>query len=248
MSYTIQKLATLSGVTVRTLHHYDEVGLLSPTRKKNGYRIYDEHDLLKLQQIMFFRELDFPLLEIRKILSSEKFDEKRALLDHKKLIEAKRRRLAGLVRTIDKTIRRINKETNMKDEELYKAFKEHDEKYADEAKQRWGKTDAYKQSQARVAKMSKADMADVQKKADALMKELVENMKFGPKSPEVQKLISQHYANLRIFYEPSLEMYRGLGNMYVDDPRFTAYYEKYAKNLAAFMRDAMHFYCDTQPS
>ena len=134
---------------------------------------------------------------------------------------------------------KLQSNRTMENEELMK-------KFAAEAKQRWGNTLAYKQSTARVAKMSKEDMARVQTEGDELMKEIVANMSRGPKSPEVQKLIARHYANLRRFYEPSLEMYRGLAEMYVSDPRFTAHYEKYAPGLAKFMRDAMIVYCDKQ--
>ncbi len=255
MSYTVQKLANISGVTVRTLHYYDEVGLLEPSRvKNNGYRFYEEKELLKLQQIMFFRELDFPIVEIKKIMDDPKFDTTAALRDHKKLIEIKKIRLEKLVQTIDKTIKRIQplqassgrmtkKETTMKDEELYQSFKEHDKKYAKEAKERWGNTEAYKQSQEKVKKMSKEDMFTMKKNGDELMKEIVANMNKGPESRDVQKLIDRHYNNLRTFYEPNIEMYRGLAQMYVDDPRFTAYFEKYAKGLAVFMRDAMYVYC-----
>ncbi len=247
MSYTVQQLSNISGVTVRTLHHYDEIGLLLPSRRKeNGYRFYEEKDLLKLQQIMFFKELDFPLTEIKKIIENPKFEEMKALVEHKNLIELKQKRLKGLVLTIDKTIKKLKKEKNMKDEELYKAFKEHDKKYAEEAKARWGNTDAYKESAKRVAKMTKEDIAKIQKAGDDLMKEIVENMSNGPTSPQVQKLIERHYEGLRNFYEPNLEVYRGLANMYVEDPRFSAFYEKYAKGLAQFMKTAMLYYCDNR--
>jgi DNA-binding transcriptional MerR regulator len=246
MSYTVQQLSNISGVTVRTLHHYDEIGLLLPSRRKeNGYRFYEEKDLLKLQQIMFFKELDFPLPEIKKIMDDPKFNQEKALREHKNLIELKQKRLKGLVITIDKTIKKLTKQKNMKDEELYKAFKDHDEKYAAEAKEKWSHTEAYKESTKRVAKMSKEDMVAVQKAADELMLEIVSNMKFGPTSPAVQKLIDRHYNALRTFYEPNLELYKGLAEMYVADPRFTAYYEKYANGLAEFMKVGMLYYCET---
>ncbi len=247
MSYTVQQLSNISGVTVRTLHHYDEIGLLLPSRRKgNGYRFYEEKDLLKLQQIMFFKELDFPLPDIKKIINDPKFDQEKALREHKNLIELKQKRLKGLVMTIDKTIKKLKKETTMQDEELYKEFKEHEEKYKDEVKERWGNTDAYKQSNERMAKMSKEDKIALKKNADIWMKNFVENMKYGPTSPEVQKLIDEHYNSLRTFYEPNLELYRGLANMYVDDARFTGFYEKYAKGLAEFMKEAMLYYCDNR--
>lgn len=246
MSYTVQQLATLAGVSVRTLHYYDEVKLLCPARvEKNGYRFYEEAELLKLQQILFFRELDFSLEDIRRILSSPYFDMKAALRDQKKLIQLKRNRLDKLMQTIDKTIKKINKETTMKDEELYGNFsKEEAEAYAKEAKERWGHTEAYKQSQERVKKMGKAGLAKVLEESGKLTQEIAAAMKArqDPKSEAVQKLIARHYDSLRAFYEPNLEMYKGLATMYVDDHRFKATYEKIAPGLAQYLRDGMlHF-------
>src|SRR4051812_35258781 len=120
MTYTVQQLANLAGVSVRALHYYDEVGLLKPARvKNNGYRFYEDKELLKLQQIMFFRELDFPIPEIKRITDSTSFDMEKALNDHKKLIKIKKDRLTSLMLTIDKTIKKINKKTIMEDKELY---------------------------------------------------------------------------------------------------------------------------------
>ncbi|NTU98861.1 MerR family transcriptional regulator [Candidatus Falkowbacteria bacterium] len=243
--YTIKQLATLAGVSVRTLHYYDQIGLLRPDHlKKNRYRQYGEHDLLELQQIMFFRELDFPLEEIKEIIRSPDFDLISALLEQKKLILIKKKRFGELAKTIDLTINKINKEKNMQDKDLYEAFSEEEgQKYAAEAKERWGNAAAYKQSQERVKKMSKEDWQRISKENEELMSLLVANMDNGVGSQEVQELIARHYEGLRHFYEPTLKMYGGLGEMYVSDPRFTAYYEKYAKGLAIFMRDAIAIFC-----
>jgi MerR family transcriptional regulator, thiopeptide resistance regulator len=248
MSYTIKQLSKLAGISVRTLHYYDEVGLLRPARRqKNDYRQYEEPELLKLQQILFFRELDFPILEIKRIMSLPDFDMVKALRQQKKFIELKQKRLIGLTRTIDQTIKKINIQITMEDKDLYVSLsKEEMDQYAKEAKERWGNTDAYKQSQEQVKKMTKVDFARIQKEGDDLMREIVLNMSKGPESKEVQALIERHYNNLRTFYEPNLEMYRGLAEMYVADPRFTAYYEKYVKGLVQFMRDAMVYYTDAQ--
>ncbi len=249
MPYSIHQLAELAGVSVRTLHYYDEIGLLRPGRvEKNGYRSYGENDLLRLQQIMFFRELDLPLADVKKMLDSPAFDRLRALRDHRKLIALKIKRLDGLTATIDKTIKKLNNELNMEDKELYDSFdmKEVDQ-YAEEAKQRWGQTDAYKQSVAKVKKLGKAGLARIAKESDELMKEIAAaaaNEK--PDSAAVQKLIARHFDNLRNFYEPTCEMYRGLAEMYVADQRFTAYYEKYRPGLAKFMREAMLAFCDAR--
>ncbi len=246
MTYTVHQLATLSGVSVRTLHYYDSIGLLSPARvRPNGYREYEEPELLTLQQILFFRELDFPLEEIKKIMHSKGFDMRQALRDQRGMLQLKKKRLTALVRTIDKTIKKINKETHMKDEEIFKAFEENEKTYGAEVRERWGNTDAYKQSAARVKKMSKEDMIAIKKAGDQLMREITDAFLAHKlaHSHEVQKLIERHFNGLRAFYEPTLALYRGLADMFVADPRFTAYYDGYAKGLALYMREAMHAYC-----
>lgn len=248
MPYTVKQLANLAGVSVRTLHHYDYVGLLSPSRQPgNGYRQYNESDLLRLQQILFFRELDFPLDEIERIMKNPAFDMTAALHDQRHLLELKRKRLTGLMKTIDKTIAKLKHNRPMTNDELYSSFtKEEAEQYATEAKERWSNTDAYKQSQERVKSLTKDDWKRIQDAGDKLMRDIVANRERGASSPEIQALIAQHYDGLRTFYEPNIVMYRGLADMYVGDSRFAAFYEKYSPGLALFMRDAMHAYCDAQ--
>ncbi len=248
MYYTVQQLATLANISVRTLHHYDAIGLLRPSREeKNGYRRYGEAELLRLQQILFFRELDFPLPEIKVILASPTFDMRAALRDQRNLIEIKRKRLTDLMQTIDETITRLNTNSNMDDKKLYDGFDTGEQdQYADEVKARWGNTEAYKQSKERTKNWTKADYDRLKQDADTWMKAFVLEVPKGAKSPEVQKMIAEHYNALRKFYEPNLKMYRGLADMYVDDPRFSAYYEKYMPGLALFMQEAMHFYADTE--
>ncbi|MES3005171.1 MAG: MerR family transcriptional regulator [Patescibacteria group bacterium] len=248
MTYTVQKLATLAGISARTLHYYDEIGLLSPTRiLRNGYRQYDEPELLKLQQIMFYRELEFPLEDIKKILENKNFDMQKALSDHRGLLELKQKRLKELLKTIDKTIKKISKKNNMKDDELYSAFDDAEMKqYAEEAKQRWGKTDAWKQSQERTKGWTKADYSKLKEDGDKWMKNFVLHMEHGHDSEIVQNLISEHYNSLRTFYEPNMEMYRGLAQMYVEDPRFAAYFAKYHPDLPTFFQKAIFFFCDNR--
>jgi DNA-binding transcriptional MerR regulator len=248
MAYTVKQLADLAGVSVRTLHYYDEVGLLKPSAVKgNGYRQYEEPELLRLQQILFFRELDFSVEDIKRTLSSPNFDMRRALQEQRTLIELKKKRLADLIKTIDKTMKKINNEISMDDHELYDAFSDEEQKhYAEEAKQRWGHTEAYKQSMERVGNMTKADMKRLKEDGKRFMETFASHMDEGATGPVIQKMIDQHYNSLRTFYEPNLELYRGLANMYVDDPRFAAYYEKFRPGLAAFMREAMLFYVNAK--
>lgn len=132
-------------------------------------------------------------------------------------------------------------------DELYDAFKDEDVKeYQEEVKQRWGDTDAYKQSMARTSKMTKAQMDELKQKGKAHTQALADNMYKGIDHPDVQALIKKSHEGVNFFYDCSLEMFRNLGNMYVDDPRFTAYYEKFAPGLAVFVRDAINFYCNSR--
>jgi DNA-binding transcriptional MerR regulator len=248
MSYTVNQLANLAGISVRTLHYYDEIGLLKPsTIAKNGYRQYGEHELLQLQQVLFFRELDMPLVEIARIMTAPEFDLAASLRHHRDLIELKRKRLTGLLKTIDKTINKLNDTKTMEDKDLYGGFtREETAALEAEAKERWGETDAYKQSMERVKKMSKEEMNELGRKGEGWTKNFSTHMDEDPKSEVVQKLIAEHYNALRTFYEPSLEMYRGLATMYVDDARFAKYYDKHRPGLAKFMRDAMLHYVETE--
>jgi len=248
MSYTVQQLADLAGVSVRTLHHYDEIGLLTPARLQgNEYRIYEEAELMRLQQILFFRELEFSLDDIKKIVSDPAFDMQAALRDHRRMIEAKQKRLSGLIGTIDTTLAKLSGTKEVSDEELFEAFWEkHETEYVAEAEQRWGNTDAYKQSKERTKHFTKEDYKRMAKDGDLFMQKFPPIMSKGPYSKDAQELIAQHFEGLRTFYEPTLELYRGLGTMYVEDDRFRAYYAKYHKDLPEFMRDAMHAYADGQ--
>lgn len=244
--YTVHELAELAGISVRTLHYYDEIGLLKPNSiQKNGYRRYDEKELLRLQQILFFRELDFPLDEVKKILNRPDFLVVDALREHKKLIRLKQKHLEKLINTIDKTIKRMNNQQKINDEELYDAFKDNDVKqYQDEVKQRWGNTDAYRQSMAKVSKMTKAEMEELKKKGIEHTKKLAAVMGLPIGSKEVQDLIAESYKGIQFFYDCSIEMFRNLGQMYVNDPRFTKYYDKHRPGLAVFVRDAIGYFCD----
>ncbi|MFA7285610.1 MAG: MerR family transcriptional regulator [Candidatus Paceibacterota bacterium] len=241
MPYTINQLAKIANISVRTLHHYDKFGLLvSKRNQKNKYRIYEEKDLLKLQQILFFRELDFALDDIKNILEREDFDISSALKDHKQMILLKRKRLDSLIKTIDKTINKVTKKKYMKDEELYDSFtKKEMEELANEAKERWGHTSAYKESEQKMRSMTKEGMDQIKKEGDEIARKASLLIDRDVRDKEVQEVIAIHYKHLSNFYTPNPEMYRGLAEMYISDTRFTQYFENYKKGLAKFMHDAM---------
>ena len=246
MTYTIKQLADIANISVRTLHHYDQVGLLSPNRDEhNQYRIYKEEELLKLQQILFFRELDFSIKDIHRIISNDNFDIIQAMKGHKKMILLKRKRLDNLVKTIDKTINKINNENNMKDEELYKSFSiEEMEKFAQEAKDRWGHTSFYKESEKKLQGITKTQMNDIKKKGDEILRKAALLMDRNVGDKAVQDIIACHYKHLLNFYTPNPKMYKGLAEMYLGDTRFKEYFEKYQKGFAQFMHDAMIWFAE----
>ncbi len=196
-----------------------------------------------MQQILFYKELEFPLEEIKTILDDPAFDMQKALEEHRATIEQKQKRLKHLLTTIDKTIAKLKGEATMSDDELFDAFWEkHEKEYLPEAEARWGNTDAYKQSKERTKHLTKEDYKRMAKDGDTFMKTLAACIDIGPASPRTQELIAQHYESLRTFYDPSPELYRGLGEMYVEDPRFRAYFEKYDSRMPEFMREAMHIF------
>ncbi len=249
MEYSINKLAKLSGVSVRTLHYYDEIGLLKPKRGKwNNYRSYNEEDLLLLQQILFYKELDFSLDQIRKIIKDKNFNFVSALRTHRNEITKKKKRIDDLLKTIDKTILRITKNKHMNDDQLFDSLiKKHEKEYAKEAKDRWGSTEACKESQRRVSRMSKDELKKVLQKQGEISKEIAECMKegLGVKSQKVQELVKRHYNWLKNFYDPSPEIYLGLAKMYVDDPRFKKNYEDIEAGLAQYLSNAMEEFVRT---
>lgn len=247
-TYSIQQLASMAGISVRTLHHYDHIGLLCPaSRSTNRYRQYGEKDLLKLQQILFYKELDFGLEEIKTMISNPKFDIHKALSQHKNLLQQKIERLNQLIQTIDKTILHIMKDELITDEELYAGFsKEQKESYDKEARERWGDK-AVEDSVKRAKKMTKEEFAKIKAETEAIGKDLAELMDQGFKvdSSEVQAVVQRHYNWIGYFYTPTPEVYEGLGDMYVNDSRFKATYEKFKPGLAQFLRDAMKHYSKT---
>ena len=251
MPYRIKEVASLVGVSVRTLHHYDQIGLLKPdSTTKTGYRLYDEHNLEKLQQILFFKELGFNLLEIKNILDNPQFDRQQALVAQKELLLKKRQRLDAIITTVEKTIASLEGGLNMSKNEMFDAFdmseiEKHQQKYAEEVKQKYGNSDAYQESQIKTSQYSKDDWAVIMAKWNQITTKIVSLMEKGPSDPQVQEAIGdwrQHITDS--FYNCTLDIFRGLGDLYVNDERFTANIDKDCPGLARFMREAMHFYCD----
>lgn len=245
--FTINQLAHLAGITVRTLHYYDEIGLLKPLRiASNGYRYYGQAELETLQQILYFRELDFSLSEIKKMMGSRQYDALSAMQDQKKLLELKKQRLEAIIQTLSTTINTMKGGGNMNNDVFDSLSDKQLEEYKEEAKQRWGNTEAYKQSVERSKNWTKEDIMRVQQEWGKLLTAVADTMDNGADSPEAQKAVADIYQHLYQFYDPSLEMFQGLGQMYVDDLRFRETFEKVKPGLAEYTRDAINVYVHTQ--
>lgn len=245
-AYTVNQMATLAGVSVRTLHHYDQIKLLRPSsRTAAGYRLYGEADLLRLQQILFFRELDFPLGDIQRILDDPGFDQVKALESHRRMLHERAERLTLLLSTVDKTIQKLTEDTmTLTDADLYEGFsQEQIERYKREVKERYDPK-LVAESDRRVRKMSKAQWQAVGAEGQDVTRRMAELMDRNPSDPEVQETITRHHAWIENFYPASAEVYSGLGQLYVEHPEFRAYYEAYAPNLADFMQAAMNYYAE----
>lgn len=252
MPYTVKELAKLSGVSVRTLHFYDEIGLLMPAfHGENGYRYYEEEQLLKLQQILFFRELDFRLKEIQKIVGRSDFDQLKALLSHRKVLEKRQERIGKLLTTIDKTVKRIKGERNMFDEEIYTGFsKEKQKEYEQYLINRNGQMaeDLISESKKRTKHWKKEDADAAKAAVDGLHREFIDALGKGlsPNSDEVQKIVKGHYQWIQQFYEPTKEVYAGLGDLYNEHPDFRKMYDSYHPELAEFLKAAMKYFAKEQ--
>ncbi len=250
MEYTINKLAKLAGVSTRTLRYYDELGLLSPARiSSNGYRIYGQKEIDRLQQILFYRELGVSLEEIRNILASKDFDGLSALESHLTALLARREQLNLLVANVEKTIKTMKGEMIMSDQEKFEGFLQklvdHNERqYGEEARAKYG-DEHINRSNTKVLNMSKEQFAELERLTEDLNETLKAAFEQGDPASELAQKACELHKNWLCFYwdDYSKEAHKGVTQMYVDDPRFTAYYDKISPGCAAFLRDAAAIYC-----
>lgn len=243
--YTVSRLARLAGISIRTLHHYDKIGLLKPAKRaESRYRYYGKEELYRLQQILFFKELNFSLSKIQQILDDPDFDQIEALEYQKKLIEKQSDRLDKLLTTIDKTIKELKEDkTMLSDEELYEGFsKEQIEAWNKEVDEQYDPK-MVAESRDNVSKMTKPEMDAIKTEQENQAKELAELMdEYAIDSEEVQAIIKRHHQINEKFYKTSAEVYKGLGDMYVSDSRFAEFYDRYKPGLSKYLRDAMHHF------
>ena len=244
MKLQIKEFAELTGVSVRTLHYYDEIGLLKPSfvDEQNGYRFYEENSLERMQKILFYRELDFPLKSIVEILASPNYDKQKALAKQKRLLTLKKDRLKRLIAALEQAEKG---EITMSafDNSEYETARQ---QYEDEAKQRWGDTDAYRESQAKTAGYSKDKWNDVLNGMNGVFAEFAECKKCGEStdSDAAQQLVKklQDYITSN-FYHCTNEILAGLGQMYVCDERFKKNIDSHGKGTAEFVAEAIKIYC-----
>ena len=240
MKMQIKEFAVFTGVSVRTLHYYDEIELLKPAfvDKATGYRFYDEHSVLRMQEILFYRELDFSLKSIKEILSSPDYDKGKALKAQKQLLTLKKERLERLILAIDGAV---------KGENIMKAFDNSKfEQYKAEAKEKWGQTPAYKEYDTRTKDYSKSKWNDLAQGMDRIMAEFAACMKKGdtPDSAEAQTLVEALQSHItQNYYLCTKEILAGLGQMYVADERFRNNIDKHGDGTAAFVCEAIGVYC-----
>jgi len=248
-TYQVKEVALLTGMSVRALHHYDEIGLLVPsTRTGSGYRLYDDGDLLRLQQILIGRELGMPLEEIKRSLDDPDFDRRAALERQRKELAARADRTAAMLRAVNAALATLTDEggrtmKEMSKEEITVLFDGFDPSlYEDEVKQRWGKTDAYKESAQRTSKYTQADWERYKAESHAIMTDAARLFHSGASAEgdEAMAVAERHRLSLdRWFYPCAPEMHAGLAEMYEADARFAKSIDQYASGLTAWWSAAI---------
>lgn len=238
---TVSETAKLAGISVRTLHYYDQIGLLCPKTTESGYRMYSDTDLDRLWQILFFRELDFPLTQIKTIMKHASYNRDEALREHRQLLTEKKKRLEQLITTIDTTLTK-GFDVNMLKTFDSSAIDAHKEKYAQEAAEKYG--DLYKQSVAKTSTYTDQDWQSHMNEAQQIFDGLAACMERDPGSAEAQALVGKWRAHITAhYYDCTVEILKGLGELYTADERFTRNIDKTKPGLAEFMKNAIEIYC-----
>lgn len=245
--YTVKQLSDLAGVSIRTLHHYDDIDLLKPARVgSNGYRYYDDAALLRLQQILFYREIGLELLQIGEILDRPDFDLIDALHSHRQVLSEKGRRLQALIQTIDDTINHLSGAKPMAKRKMFDAFSEEKQKdYEREARLQWD-PDLVNNSVRKWNSYTEAQKQAIGEEGNQVYSDLVDALEAGtpPQSAEVQAVLLRWHQHIRYFYEPTLEILRGLGHGYNSHPDFIANFQKLHADLPQYLESAITHYVD----
>lgn len=257
MAYTVKKLSELSGVTVRTLHFYEEIALLKPAYYgSNGYRYYEEKQLLQLQQILFFKELGFSLKQIQKVVGRSDFDQLTALYSHRNSLNKEWEKIGVLLKTIDKTIKHLKGKKKMKDKEMFDGFNitlvkaKEGQPYSAAEKIVVQSVKNPTKNAEDVEKRGKAYYDNITKTAHALFKELVHCIEKGldHSADEVQKIIKRHHTFAEQTHAATKEVYKAMAQLYAEHPEFRKQLDPFHSNLATFMAEAMRVFADRKLS
>ncbi|SEU02989.1 MerR family transcriptional regulator [Paenibacillus sp. NFR01] len=254
MEYTVQKLGAMAGISTRTLRYYDELGLLRPARiNTSGYRIYGQAEVDRLQQILFYRELGFSLETIKEIVTSPSFDPSEALKEHRHKLLQRREQLDALIANVENTLAAAEGRLTMKDQDKFKGFKQkliddNEAKYGTEIREKYGE-EAVEKSNRVLKNMTEEQYAAIQQIETEMFAALEQAMEEGvPASELAQKAADLHRQWLSFYWDSyTKEAHARVAQMYVDDERFTAYYDKRRPGLAEFLRDAVHVYTGMKP-
>jgi DNA-binding transcriptional MerR regulator len=249
MEYTVHKLGKMAGISTRTLRYYDEIGMLKPARiNSSGYRIYGEQEVNLLQQILFYKELGIKLETINQIVTSPTFDEAKALADHRSQLLDKRAQLDLLIANVEKTISSKGGEIEMTNNEKFEGFKQkmidqNEKSYGKEIREKYG-DETVNKSNAKVKNMTQSQHDEVKRLSEEVQTTLAEAFKTGdPSSDLAQRAADLHKQWLMYFWSDYCkEAHENLAQMYVDDERFTMYYDKEVPGTAEFLKDAIHVY------
>ncbi len=243
-----KKVAKITGVSVRTLHHYDTIEILSPGRNpENGYREYSDEDMDRLQQILFFKECGFSLVQIKELLSSPSFDREKAFDLQKKYLLQEQRRIEIMLETLEKSVQNMKGRVTMSIKDKFHGFDFTNNPYEDEARRLWGDK-AVDQSNAHIKSLSQNEQEAIAKGMDALFTDLAKIRKEAPDSATAQAAMAKMYShfNSNFGFRYSLEAFAGVGQMYVTDERFTENVDKYGDGLSKFLSEAMKIYAESQ--
>ncbi|MEU6088266.1 MerR family transcriptional regulator [Streptomyces sp. NPDC047085] len=253
MSYSVGQVAGFAGVTVRTLHHYDEIGLLVPSERTHaGHRRYADADLDRLQQILFYRELGFPLDEVAALLDDPETDPRVHLRRQHDLLTARIEKLQKMAAAVEHAMEARTMGINLTPEERFEVFGDEDpfkEEYSEEAEQRWGDTEAWAESQRRAARYTKEDWKRMKAEVDGWGERYVALVASGaPATGEAaMDMAEEHRQHIsRWFYECPPGMHRCLGAMYVADERFKAYYDAMGEGVAEHLSESIAANADRQ--
>lgn len=245
--FTVGAVARMSGVTVRTLHHYEEQGLLHPQRTRAGYRTYSAADLERLRHVLFYRELGMPLPEIGALLDDPDRRPIDHLRSHRERLQRRIDRLGAMLAAVDNELEAHTMGTELSPEEKLEIFgADYDPSWESEAEQRWGETEAWKQSAQRSKQFSKEQWRAVKADGDAFMATIADAKRRGvdPTGQEGMELAERHRAGIAVFYDCSHQMQRGLADMYLADERFSKTYDDLEPGLAQWIHDAIHANAD----